>query len=908
MKVEYDVQAIIDNLKEQPELDPDSHDGCYELMRSTVAAYSRSKGINWDSRDLDLVYRTTIGTWKQGIDIKKRTVDKSNLPDDEKEKLTRLWDDIWKRASQGKYTNHETGVGEKGSIGLFGTGFSTFQGKANNSFADEFIRMCTSILPMKDDQEMFDCAETVLKGNAKGMGAASASMILHCLKPFTFPVLNSNMGNRNIFEVLGVKLLREDSADSYIFNCQNIKRFRDNNFTIKNYRIFDIAAWTAKQYIINPECHSWLIVWNKNNWEWDDFEEKCESTKSGKTIVENWACATTRPEIGDEVFLIKLGQAPKGIMGHGIVCRAPYEKDHYDASKASEGKKEKAIDVRFDRLINYEKDRILTQEELNEKCSSQHWSPQNSGIEIKQEVLPTLQALWADVTKEETKMANSFDHNIILFGPPGTGKTYYSAIYAVAICDGKSLDEVRQTPYEDVMTRYRELKKDGRIEFTTFHQSYGYEEFIEGIKPKLDQESNEIGYTIEDGVFKKFCDHAGSIHVQSASSLGMKDEPRIWGMILGGSGITEIKKECFENNEVRLGWSEIDDNAPDDNDVSWQGRHMVDDFKNNVEIGDIVVIEKNLKSIDAIGVVTGDYEYDPALGKFPRRRKVRWLVKDIDCDIQDSLPAGRKQMGRFSLFAFDYIGLDAIIRIINKYSGAESVSTTTDSSPHVFIIDEINRGNISKIFGELITLIEESKRAGNPEGMDAILPYSGKPFSVPNNVYLIGTMNTADRSIALMDTALRRRFRFIEMMPDSEVLKSQGIGTIEIEGELLDLAGIMDTINRRITYLFDREHMIGHAFFTPLRNNTSIAALADIFEKNIIPLLQEYFYEDYSKIQLVLGDNDKNDEFKFILDKEPKVKDVFKGNPDIDLPEKSFEIQHSAFYKLESYKQIVIGD
>ena len=227
-----------------------------------------------------------------------------------------------------------------------------------------------------------------------------------------------------------------------------------------------------------------------------------------------------------------------------------------------------------------------------------------------------------------------------------------------------------------------------------------------------------------------------------------------------------------------------------------------------------------------------------------------------------------------------------------------------ETKPYVFIIDEINRGNISKIFGELITLIEDTKRAGASEAMEAILPYSGEAFSVPNNVYILGTMNTADRSIALMDTALRRRFEFAEMMPNSEVLDSLGVGTIAAGDEELNVSRMLDVINERIEYLFDREHTIGHAFFTKLADDPSLETLASIFEKNVIPLLQEYFYEDYEKIQLVLGDNSKEDEFKFILDRSVKVKDIFNGNPDIDLPEKGYIVQHEAFLKLESYKQI----
>ena len=214
---------------------------------------------------------------------------------------------------------------------------------------------------------------------------------------------------------------------------------------------------------------------------------------------------------------------------------------------------------------------------------------------------------------------------------------------------------------------------------------------------------------------------------------------------------------------------------------------------------------------------------------------------------------------------------------------------------------------MSKIFGELITLIEATKRLGMSEEMTVSLPYTGDSFGVPNNVYLLGTMNTADRSIALMDTALRRRFNFIEMLPDSKVLEEIGIGSITINDETLNLVNLLELMNRRIEYLFDREHMIGHAFFTPLKKDPTLGRLATIFEKSIIPLLQEYFYEDYEKIQLVLGDNAKEDQYKFILDEPLRVREIFSGHPDLDLPDKKYNIQRSAFYYLQSYKKIGVG-
>ena len=250
-----------------------------------------------------------------------------------------------------------------------------------------------------------------------------------------------------------------------------------------------------------------------------------------------------------------------------------------------------------------------------------------------------------------------------------------------------------------------------------------------------------------------------------------------------------------------------------------------------------------------------------------------------------------------SVYRLSNIAMSDVFKIINKYQPTAS-GLEAHKDNFVFIIDEINRGNISKIFGELITLIEESKRVGKDEGMKTLLPYSMKPFGVPENVYIIGTMNTADRSIATIDTALRRRFEFKEMLPDPEVVAKISVGNLSIK-ELLA------RMNRRIAVLYDREHTIGHAYFMPLAKDNSMEKLAEIFKNKVIPLLQEYFYEDYEKIRLVLADNQKKDERdQFILAKKINQGELF-GNADIGLDDGfTYEINEDAFMNPEAYLQI----
>ena len=206
---------------------------------------------------------------------------------------------------------------------------------------------------------------------------------------------------------------------------------------------------------------------------------------------------------------------------------------------------------------------------------------------------------------------------------------------------------------------------------------------------------------------------------------------------------------------------------------------------------------------------------------------------------------------------------------------------------YAIFIDEINRGNISKIFGELITLIEPSKRLGADDEIMVELPYSKEKFGVPSNLYIIGTMNTADRSIALMDTALRRRFEFVEMMPEYDNLNK-----INIEG--INIGEMLKTINDRIEYLYDRDHTIGHAYFIDVAD---IGTLANVFKNKILPLLQEYFYDDWEKIRLVLGDS------QFIKEKKP-AKVLFKSGTDYIDDKILYEIDKEAFYDEQNYLKI----
>ncbi|GAO35626.1 hypothetical protein SCT_1017 [Sulfuricella sp. T08] len=442
--------------------------------------------------------------------------------------------------------------------------------------------------------------------------------------------------------------------------------------------------------------------------------------------------------------------------------------------------------------------------------------------------------------------------NQIIYGPPGTGKTYSTALRAVQIC---APDWPSDASDPEVRAKYEEFRKAGRISFVTFHQSYGYEDFVEGLRPVL-QTSGQVSYSVVPGAFRRACDSARLPNLVDPGLSGKPlQERKIFKMSLGASWNDEgvkVFKYCLENRCVLMGWGadvdfsdcgnaesigeKLKQEAPDIDKFKSQVA-FVDRFKNELAVGDILVVSHGNKAFRGIAEVTGEYEFDED-GPFHQARPVKWLAV-----FESGRPASEVNAKDFTMRSLhqlhdvNYEGLQALLVPASEFEEAQ---------PHVLIIDEINRANISKVFGELITLLEPDKREGMPNAITLKLAYSGDDFTVPSNLYVLGTMNTADRSIALLDTALRRRFEFEELQPDYETLPG-GL----VEG--VDLRAMLKAMNDRIEYLYDRDHTIGHAYFMGV---DSLEKLQRVFRHKIIPLLQEYFYEDWAKVRLALNDKD----------------------------------------------------
>ena len=371
--------------------------------------------------------------------------------------------------------------------------------------------------------------------------------------------------------------------------------------------------------------------------------------------------------------------------------------------------------------------------------------------------------------------------NLILQGAPGTGKTFRIPEIVTRLCGLTKAGDSRAA----VLEAYRKLKSDGRVDFTTFHPSLDYENFVEGWQPAAPKqktgepadvnpgcgESNGE-FEIADGIFKRIADRAS----RAASFQGEgksqdegkpQDDVKVWKVSLGGTYNNPIRNDCLTNGLIRIDWGGDGEDPQVLIAAEEKGHVVLNAFCNRMREGDFVVSCYSKDSTDAIGVVESHYFRLPEAG-YRLARKVRWLWRGEPTPVAEDYMNGTTFTSS-SVYSITDLFTPERVREFLRKKGQDAVSLAADgrqeSLPYFLAIDEINRGNISKIFGELITLLEPEKRKGGVDEESCTLPYSKTSFAVPPNLYIIGTMNTADRSIGTLDYALRRRFVFYSLQP-----------------------------------------------------------------------------------------------------------------------------------------------
>ena len=585
-------------------------------------------------------------------------------------------------------------------------------------------------------------------------------------------------------------------------------------------------------------------VYNDYEDRWEDFSENCW-VYSGGPGNENRPYPLTGPVKGD-IILVRFAGKGHGI---GVVYRNDYREEFTEDARlhVSWMSKKEATLSSGSRAAGFTRGdgAIGTAFRKAYPETFQILAHMNKGGNGPVTVSPPAPPGASDVNRKGQHALNT-----ILYGPPGTGKTYATTRRSVEICD------VEAAPQDNdaVRARYGELLEEGRIEFVTFHQSYGYEEFVEGLRPTAaEAQGGGMRLRVVDGVLKRIADRARRV-----PTLGAR---RIFKMALGDSASSggtpqddSLFAKCIDSDSVILEYGgDIDwsdpryDNRKEilerwrrdrnptatafDRDVQAMRR-----FRVSMRPGDIIVASDGYEHFRAVGEVSGDYEFHPGQDGLHHRRAVRWCwhVRDREGDSVSVFKSGRFKHGPINRMK------PANPAGLARYLGGDINAERS----YVLVIDEINRANVSKVMGELITLLEEDKRDGAVNEVTAMLPYSGERFTLPSNLHILGTMNTADRSIALLDTALRRRFRFEEILPEPDLLSEAA------ERTGVDLPRVLRAINERIEYLVDRDHLIGHAWFMNAETRDDLDA---VMRHNIIPLIAEYFYDDWSKVRAVLG-------------------------------------------------------
>jgi hypothetical protein len=415
------------------------------------------------------------------------------------------------------------------------------------------------------------------------------------------------------------------------------------------------------------------------------------------------------------------------------------------------------------------------------------------------------------VNEQSSEAIGGKARNVILYGPPGTGKTYSVVNYSLSIVDRTDMDAAElagmvQTDLDRL--RFRQLVHDGQIEFVTFHQSFSYEDFVEGIRPRLSEDDGTLSYRLVAGVLKRIAHRALRNYRDAQKSKQQLNRERTAEEVV--QAFADYVSEQVVQDDFRI------------NDKVYIMEVGTDYFRYTGEAWQRHSGGIRMKFDDLIEMYTADVQ---------TRQDVVQMA---------SLSGLARQHASYYFMMYQRL----------KGFEAKTMTTTVDvdhvaRKEFVLVVDEINRGNVSRILGELITLLESDKRLDAVHELSVTLPYSQERFTLPPNLHIIGTMNTADRSLTALDTALRRRFEFVHIGPDPSLLKP-----LDIEGVIVDLELLLTRVNERIEERFDSDHLIGHAWLMGLHG---IEDLASAFRYRIVPLLEEYFYDQPEHIRQVIA-------------------------------------------------------
>lgn len=824
------MSTFIEKLLAQQELLPDKHDGSYELVRETVKALSNITVDKMNIEDLDMLYLMTIGTWKSSFENKKQKITESNIKEEDKSHLIELIDTLHANAKNHLYEN----VVENGSIGMFGTGFFTFRTKISEGDAKKFLRLCVEINSIEDEDIIFQKAEELLKNNIKGMGVASVSQILHCLKPFVFPIMNnSDDAGIQAYKILGVDLIKPKELPYYIQNVRKIRDFRDRNFTFKNYRVIDMVLWNENKDITkgtgDKVSHNnfWLFnvcIKAKEIWDYckanSCFAMQYEYNKQDNASVTRNINVAKEVRAGD---LVVAYTGDQRIVAIGEVVYEFYEET--DKSKyiyEDEGWAQR-IGVQWNTI-------------MEEPVFVGDFNKTLGLLEPSKLRIQAINKLSEEGYNKATVILNS----TIPIKPSKPANANYWWLYAkpsIWSFDNIEVGEtIEYTSHTDEGTKRRIYKYFDEAEVGDLVIGYDASP-IKAIVAICKVVRKHDGETIKFEKIRKIENPIGLDMLREVKELS--DMEPLHGPI---GSLFKVKPSEYETI-IEL----VNSKNAVKEDVAEQ--YTKNDLLNEVFIG-----EEKYEQImfDLTHKKNLILQGPPGVGKTFVAKRLAYSRMGVKDD-------SRIQMIQFhqSYSYEDFIqgfrpSEDGKFKLKNGVFYEFCRKAQRDSEhDYYFIIDEINRGNLSKIFGELMMLIEHDKRGKEFEIPLTYAQDEDDKFYIPENLYLIGTMNTADRSLAMVDYALRRRFRFIDIEPAfsedafKDFLRLKGIeeqliNRIVINMERLNL--IISSDNKNL----GKGYRIGHSYFcdSPKQSENHENWYNRIVLSEIKPLLYEYWFDD----------------------------------------------------------------
>lgn len=796
--LEFKDNQTLRDIMTMEDIVPDEHDGSYELVRETIESLSKLDLHKIDIPDLDLLYLMAVGLWKGGIELRLRKVEESNLPIEEKNRLITVFNNVVDRAKNYEYENRYE---NDWTIGMFGTGFYTFNGKSDKEDAQKLISLCIKIKDLDDEDEVLKIAEDVLKYGIKGMQTASVSIVLHCLKPNVFPIINNAIVDAAVLlESQGVIFNIPNKLSTYIENARKLKKFRDERCKFKNYRALDLKLLEVKeleeeaQYddAIGISKEQWIeMLSNPDVFREEDRKFVITMYKMGGQITASELAEFENKHPSSYNF--KVVNLSKRIQRY-TNCTVPRRRDG----------KERWWHVPF--LGRYKEDRTFSwilrpelKEAIRETCSEIEG-------EIEEEIKTTdapINYWWLNANPKiwsfsETPIGETFDYTSR--NERGNKRRIHKNFENVKKGDIVIVYEL--SPVKSIVgIGHISKDHDGERIWITKDENliepieYSYFSSIEELKDM------EFLVNPQGSLFK----------------LTKEEYEIIMDIIREQNPATEIKIHNTYTKEEFL--EEV--------------------FMEESQYENIINLLKYKKNIILQG--------PPGVGK-------TFVAKRIAYSIMGEKDDSRIEMVQFHQ---SYTYEDFIMGYRPNEEGFKleygvfyqfcKRALNDPHRPYFFIIDEINRGNLSKIFGELMMLIESDKR-----GREYAIPltYSRNKFYIPENLYIIGTMNTADRSLAMLDYALRRRFCFIDIEPAFNNLNFRGYletKSGELSKTIIDkITSLNKTIENDLS--LGRGFCIGHSYFCIGKDTMTDEDYRNIIQYEIIPLLSEYWFDDYDKV------------------------------------------------------------